>query len=68
MAPQVARATVAAIQVASYPVVHHPARAAVKDLLLQLTGLHFGGGGFNLVEAALFFGSTLVVSLLVGAR
>ena len=45
--------------------VHHPARAAVQDSLHQLTGLRFGGPGFNAAEVLLFFGSTLAVALAV---
>ncbi len=56
---------VGVIQIASYPVMHNPARAAVRDMLLQLTGLHLGGTGFNVVETLAFFSSTLAVSLMV---
>lgn len=64
---QVARAWVGVIEIASYPIMHNPARAAVRDMLHQLTGVHFAGVGFNVTETLLFFCSTLAVALAVGA-
>ena len=55
---------------ASYPVNHHPARAAVLDALRALGcgGARCGdaaGPGVSAAATLLFFGSTLATSLLV---
>lgn len=70
-ASQVARFAIGLVLIASYPVVHFPARAAVRELLHQLAGsgkiggtLADGGGGqFAVVEALCFFGATLALAL-----
>lgn len=69
--PQVARAAIGLVLIASYPVVHFPARAAVRELLQHLLAgsragavLADGGGGrFAVVEALCFFGATLALAL-----
>ena len=70
-ASQVARFAIGLVLIASYPVVHFPARAAVRELLHQLAGsgkiggaLADGGGGqFAVVEALCFFCATLALAL-----
>jgi len=67
----VARAAIGLVLIASYPVVHFPARAAVRELLQHLASgsrvgaaLADGGGGrFAAVEALCFFGATLALAL-----
>lgn len=62
---QVARAMVGLIQIAAYPINHHPARGAVRDMLQQTTGRCPSGTGFLATETLLFFGSTLGIALAV---
>jgi hypothetical protein len=52
------------IQCVSYPVAHHPARAAIYDLLLQLNGGR-GIPGFRTAETLVFYSATLAVALTV---
>lgn len=63
---QVARGVVGLLQVASYPVLHNPARAAVQDLIYQVSGRRCAGDSFYILETLVFFGSTLAVAMMVG--
>ncbi len=47
-----------------YPVNHFPARNAIRDLLVQLTGRSFEGWRFNTAEVLAFYAATLVLSLV----
>ncbi|KAI7840595.1 hypothetical protein COHA_005745 [Chlorella ohadii] len=60
-----ARVLVGIIQIVHYPVNHFPARNAIRDLLVQLTGRSFEGWRFNTAEVLAFYAATLVLSLLV---
>jgi amino acid permease len=62
---QATRAVVGVLEVASYPVNHFAARAAVADLLRQATGREVGGRAFDALEAAIFLGATLALALRV---
>lgn len=62
---QVARGVVGLLQVASYPVLHNPARAAVQDLIYQVSGRRCAGDSFYILETLVFFGSTLAVAMMV---
>lgn len=62
---QLARFVVAVLEIASYPVNHFPARAAIKDFLHSCTGWQFGGKGFVVAETLIFFLVTLGLALVV---
>jgi len=61
---QVARAMVGLIQVAAYPINHHPARGAIRDLMQQTAGRAPAGLGFVAAETLLFFGTTLGLAII----
>ncbi len=60
---QVARASIGLVLIASYPVVHFPARAAISELLHHATGRQFVGRAFICGEALTFFAATLAIAL-----
>lgn len=60
---QVARASIGLVLIASYPVVHFPARAAISELLHHATGRQFVGKAFIGAEAVVFFASTLAIAV-----
>jgi sodium-coupled neutral amino acid transporter 7/8 len=62
---QLARAVLMVLQITSYPVNHHPARTAVKELLQHYTGRAFDGPAFHVLATLGFFGSSLGLAILV---
>ncbi|EFN58616.1 hypothetical protein CHLNCDRAFT_50436 [Chlorella variabilis] len=61
---QAARACIGLIQICAYPVNHHPARGAVRDLIFQTTDRTVGGRAFYALEPLAFFGTTLALALV----
>lgn len=56
---------VGVLEIASYPVNHFPARAAVRELVAHATGRPMGGRAFDVVETLVFFFATLALALKV---
>jgi len=62
---QFARGVVGLLQIASYPVNHFPARAAIGDIVGTLVGQQPSGYGFIYVETLVFFGLNLLIAMYV---
>eukprot|EP00890_Picochlorum_soloecismus_P000649 jgi/Picsp_1/1585/NSC_05063-R1_sodium-coupled neutral amino acid transporter 7 len=62
---QFARGIVGLLQIASYPVNHFPARAAIGDIVGTLVGQQPSGYAFIYVETLLFFGLNLLIAMYV---
>ena len=62
---QFARGVVGLLQIASYPVNHFPARAAIGDIVGTLVGQQPSGYAFVYVETILFFGLNLLIAMYV---
>jgi amino acid permease len=62
---QFARGVVGLLQIASYPVNHFPARAAIGDIVGTLVGQQPSGYAFVYVETLLFFGLNLLIAMYV---
>ncbi|KAL4856165.1 Proline dehydrogenase 1 [Chlorella vulgaris] len=60
---QVARASIGLVITASYPVIHFPARAAIRELLHHATGDRFEDRWFTVAESMMWVGATLGTSL-----
>jgi len=62
---QAARAIVGILEIASYPVNHFPARAAIKDFVRGTTGWELAGSRFVAMETTLFYLASLGFALLI---
>ena len=62
---QAARGVVGVLEIASYPVNHFPARAAIRDFVRGVCGAELGGTAFSTAETIVFFGATLALALVV---